>query len=120
MNNYLVAMIADTMGLSLGPLAGTFVSILLVYQYIIFPSFLSPLSHMPNAHWSSPYSRIWILSVRWNNRENKTLHAIHRRLGPVIRLGPNELSISNTDSLRNVYQGGFDKPIWYSVFDNYG
>ncbi|KAL1841867.1 hypothetical protein VTJ49DRAFT_6466 [Mycothermus thermophilus] len=31
-----------------------------------------------------------------------------------------ELSVSDLDAVRTVYQGGFDKPVWYSVFDNYG
>ena len=55
-----------------------------------------------------------------SDAENRTLHDAHRRLGPVIRVAPNELSINDIGSLRTVYQGGFEKPEWYSVFNNYG
>jgi hypothetical protein len=48
------------------------------------------------------------------------VHALHRQLGPVIRLGPNELSINDVEGLRLVYGGGFEKGKWYSIFDNYG
>jgi hypothetical protein len=102
------------------PVLASIVVIFLTYHFIIHPAFFSPLAKIPNAHWSTPYSRIWILNVRYKNRENRTLHAAHKRLGPVIRLAPYELSIDDVDCVRTVYQGGFDKSSWYSVFDNYG
>ncbi|GAB1315978.1 Sterigmatocystin biosynthesis P450 monooxygenase-like protein [Madurella fahalii] len=98
----------------------TAIVVLLTYRYIIHPALFSPLGQIPNAHWSAPFSRLWILGVRFAHRENRTLHAAHCRLGPVIRVGPCELSINDIDNVRIVYQGGFEKPTWYSVFDNYG
>lgn len=92
----------------------------LTCRLLIYPAFFSPLSRIPSAHWSAPFSRAWILWVRFVHRENKTLHNAHRRLGPVIRVAPNELSIDGLENVRTVYQGGFEKPAWYSVFDNYG
>ncbi|KAK4164550.1 hypothetical protein QBC43DRAFT_210754 [Cladorrhinum sp. PSN259] len=92
----------------------------LTWRYIIHPAFLSPLSKVPNAHWSAPFSSFWILKVRFFRHENRTLADAHRRLGSVIRIGPGELSISDQHTVRTVYQGGFEKPVWYSVFDNYG
>jgi cytochrome P450 len=92
----------------------------LTYRYIIYPLVLSPLAKIPNAHWSVPLSRFWVLRVRFTRRENRTLHEVHQRLGAVVRLGPNEISVSDIEGVRTVYQGGFEKPEWYSVFDNYG
>ncbi|KAL2171261.1 hypothetical protein VTG60DRAFT_3367 [Thermothelomyces hinnuleus] len=103
----------------IGALA-TAVFAILGYRYVVYPAVFSPLACIPNAHWSAPFSRAWILWIRWAHRENRTLYRAHRRLGPVIRVGPNELSINDLDSVRTVYQGGFEKPAWYSVFDNYG
>ncbi|KAK3994561.1 hypothetical protein QBC44DRAFT_41655 [Cladorrhinum sp. PSN332] len=94
--------------------------VFLTWRYIIHPAFFSPLSQIPNAHWSVPFSSFWILKVRFFRHENRTLAVAHRRLGPVIRIGPEELSINDQESVRTVYQGGFEKPVWYSVFDNYG
>jgi hypothetical protein len=92
----------------------------LVYHYVIHPTFVSPLAPIPNAHWSAPYSRLWVLSIRFNKTENRTLHEAHKRLGPVLRVAPYELSVNDVDCVRTVYSGGFEKPAWYSVFDNYG
>ncbi|KAI0133533.1 cytochrome P450 [Xylariales sp. AK1849] len=91
-----------------------------LYRLIIYPVILSPLSKVPRAHWSSSISRIWILWARYQSRENTTLAEAHRKYGPVIRLSPDEVSINCMEAVKTVYQGGFDKHQWYSVFDNYG
>jgi hypothetical protein len=102
-------------GLGIGALL-----VLVVYRYVVYPVLLSPLARIPKAHWSSAISPVWILYIRFTHRENRTLWEAHRRLGPVIRVGPNDLSINDIDGVRTVYQGGFEKPAWYSIFDNYG
>jgi hypothetical protein len=92
-----------------------------IYKLMIYPAFISPLSRIPNAHWSSPFFSTWILLVRYQNRENKELHAAHLEHGPVVRLGPNEICINNVDGgIRTIYGGGFEKGDWYSIFDNHG
>jgi hypothetical protein len=93
---------------------------LVVYRFVLFPAFISPLSKVPAAHWSARISPLWILWIRFTVKENTTLHAAHERLGSVIRVGPNELSVNDLNGLRTVYAGGFEKGQWYSIFDNYG
>ncbi|KAH6723966.1 cytochrome P450 [Leptodontidium sp. MPI-SDFR-AT-0119] len=106
--------------LSIPALGLAFISLLAIYKFIIYPVFLSPLSKIPNAHWSAPISPLWILWTRFKCRENIDTHAAHQKYGSVIRLGPNELSINDVAGLRTVYGGGFEKGQWYSIFDNYG
>ncbi len=91
-----------------------------VYRLVVYPVFLSPLAALPNAHWSSAVSPLWILLVRYRSRENEALLAAHRRHGPVVRLGPSDVSIDHVDHVKTVYGGGFDRTAWYSLFDNYG
>jgi hypothetical protein len=93
---------------------------LVLYRFIIYPTFISPLARVPNAHWTTPISPLWILWTRIRCRENEVVHAAHLKHGSVIRLGPNELSINDIGGLRTVYAGGFEKGEWYSIFDNYG
>jgi unspecific monooxygenase len=82
----------------------------------------SPLSKVPHAHWSCGISSAWILWARFNSREIATIHETHRRLGPVVRLGPEEVSVNCvTGGIHTIYTGGFEKHSWYSnLFDNYG
>ncbi|KAI6825681.1 cytochrome P450 [Hortaea werneckii] len=93
-----------------------------IYNDIIYPYFLSPLSKIPNAHWSAPFSRLWILSYRRREEETPAVHEAHQRLGPIVRLAPNEISVNNVDGgIRTVYAGGYEKGDWYlNVFSNYG
>lgn len=95
--------------------------LLLLYRYVLYPTFISPLSKIPNAHFSSPILPLWIQSKRQNGAAVRTLLALHEKHGPVVRLGPNEISVNSADALRTVYIGGFEKHRWYiDVFVNFG
>ncbi|KAK8045018.1 hypothetical protein PG993_005042 [Apiospora rasikravindrae] len=89
-------------------------------RFVLYPVLFSPLAQVPKAHWSCGVSPIWILWARYTNKENRTIGEAHRRYGPIVRLAPNEVSINDMESVKTVYQGGFDKHQWYSVFNNYG
>ena len=106
----------------LSVIVGSALILLVVYQSLLYPYFLSPLSKIPNAHFLSPVSRFWIVWVRLNERNNQTLLAAHRRHGPIVRVAPNEVSINCVDDgTRNIYAGGMEKPRWYpDQFASYG
>ncbi|KAK3711124.1 hypothetical protein LTR37_009911 [Vermiconidia calcicola] len=108
--------------LSIALLALISLSALVIYKYLIHPLFLSPLARIRSAHWSAPLSRLWILNARRQELETFAIHAAHSRLGPIIRIAPNELSVNNVDGgIRTIYSGGYEKGTWYSnVFCNYG
>ena len=87
----------------------------------------NPLRKVPAAHPLAPFTSLWIHAVRWRSKENATLKAAHARQGPIICLGPNELSVNCVKGgIREVYTGGFEKGDagrgwnWYAFFGNYG
>ncbi|KAL4978346.1 cytochrome P450 [Aspergillus desertorum] len=101
-------------------------SILLVipflYRFLIHPLFLCPLSKLriPNAHFTSPLSSNWINSIRHAGEETVTIHALHAKHGPVVRLSPNELSVNSLHGLRVIYTGAFEKHALYrALFLNF-
>ena len=102
-------------------LAATILVSYLIYRYMIYTAFISPLSKIPAAHWSARISPLWILSKRYAFKENRTIHAAHQKYGSVVRLGPNELSVNCVDDgIRTIYAGGFEKHQWYpDLFKNY-
>ena len=100
---------------ALWPLAACIVATRIIYKYILYPVIWSPLSKIPNAHWSASFSTLWILYVRFRGIDNSTLLDAHKKLGPVVRVGPNDLSINHIDYVRMVYGGGFDKSHWVSL-----
>ncbi|KAB8073608.1 putative cytochrome P450 monooxygenase [Aspergillus leporis] len=103
-------------------LSATAVAIVLLYKLIIYPAFLTPLSKIPNAHWTAPISPAWILWKRFKSQNNRTIQAAHARLGPIVRLSPSEISINCVeDGIKTVYTGGFEKHEWYPrVFGSLG
>ncbi|EER29230.1 Cytochrome P450 family protein [Coccidioides posadasii C735 delta SOWgp] len=93
-----------------------------VYKFIIYPALLSPLSKIPNAHFTSSISPLWILWNRFRMRGNRTIHEAHNKYGPIVRLAPGEISVNCVDGgIRTVYAGGFEKHDWYPrVFGAFG
>ncbi|KAF5858429.1 hypothetical protein ETB97_004367 [Aspergillus alliaceus] len=92
----------------------------ILYKYLIYPYYLSPLSNVPNAHFTSPISTRWIERQRNAGKEVLTLYDLHQTLGPVVRLGPDELSVNSLSGLKTIYTGAFEKHSFYSdVFVNF-
>jgi hypothetical protein len=93
--------------------------------HILYTYIRNPLRKIPAAHPLAHFTSLWIHSVRWRSIENATFKAAHARLGPIICLGPNEISVNCVKGgIREVYAGGFEKTNgrhnWYSFFANYG
>jgi unspecific monooxygenase len=97
------------------------VLILLCYAYFVLHRLVS-LRKVPAAHWSSRFTSARILWARWTNSELNLLIDAHRRLGPIVLVGPKELSVSSyQDGIRKVYDAGFSKPAaFYSMLNYYG
>ncbi|EAL86675.1 hypothetical protein LV164_002476 [Aspergillus fumigatus] len=87
--------------------------VLLLYKILISPYFLSPLSKIPNAHFTAPISDYWIERKRRSGEEVLTIYNLHREHGPVVRLGPNELSVNSLGGLHVIYTGAFEKHSFY-------
>lgn len=89
--------------------------LLVLYKRIIQTHFTSSISQVPAAHWSSHFSSLWILWIRYKECEVRTIYEAHQKLGPVVRLAPNELSVNCVKGgIQAIYAGGFEKHAWYS------
>ena len=100
---------------------GAFALLPLLYKYLIAPAWISPLSKIPIAHFTVPIAPTWIWWKRRAGRATQTIFALHQRLGPVVRLGPSEISVNSSSGLRTIYGGGFDRHrIYLDIFLNYG
>lgn len=94
----------------------------LFYIYILYPLYISSLSPIPAIHPTSHISSIWIRRHRRGGRTAfRLVQSAHERLGPIILISPNELSVASIEGLRKIYLGGFEKTEWYvEEFANYG
>lgn len=98
----------------------------LIVIHVLVGYLRNPLRKIPAAHPTAHVSSLWIAWVRWRHIENATLKEAHARLGPIVCLGPEEISINCVKGgIRDVYGGGFEKVNakngynWYSFFTNY-
>ena len=57
------------------------------------------------------YTDLWRLFVVWGRRPEQTHIALHERYGPVVRLGPKCVSISDPEAIKVIYaiKAGFVK-----------
>lgn len=96
-------------------------SVYLIYTYIIYPIYISPLRHVPSAHPTAPFSPLWILYKRYTSQQNKAIHDAHLKHGPFIRLGPNEVAVNTiSHGVKTIYSGNFEKHRWYDQMVNFG
>lgn len=85
-----------------------------LYSYVVYPAFVSPLAKIPAANFSARFSSLWLKYIRYRNIENRTVYALHQKHGPIVRLGPKELSINCYEGgLKTVYGGSFPKTNFY-------
>ena len=97
------------------------VSLLLLYKFVLHPVLFSPLSSLPNAHFTCSFSNLWIAWQRYQGRGNRVIHVAHARFGPVVRLGRTEISVNSANAVKESYSNALEKDEWYArAFENYG
>ena len=93
---------------------------LFLLLYVIYPLMLSPLRKIPRPNFSGTVSSLWILGHRARGTENNAVWDAHRRLGPILQLGPNEVSVATLrGSCKDLMERPFEKSAWYLRFCNY-
>jgi hypothetical protein len=83
----------------------------ILYRYYFHPLALFPgprLARVTNLH---------RLYFAWRRQPHKKHLALHARYGPVVRIGPNALSVSDPQALSTIYahNSGFHKSKFYEV-----
>lgn len=85
-------------------------------------SLSSPLRKIPGPFFSLFTS--WVL--KWHEfhaRRTKYVHRLHQIYGPVVRIGPNEVSFASAEGVKEIYcsgGSGYDKTEFYNLFQVYG
>ena len=85
-----------------------------------------PLSAIPNIHWLVPWTAYYNLYLKYFYNIRVSHYEAHLCDGnqfetrPIVRVGPNEVSVMSTAAIKKVFGGGFERSPWYSVFTNFG
>jgi hypothetical protein len=97
-------------------------SLLLVFtgliSRLIYRLYFHPLATIPGPKIAACTS-LWLAYHTYVGDECTVVFSLHRQYGPVLRVGPNDVDISNADAIEPMYiaRGGFPKSSAYSKFD---
>ncbi|KAI4756590.1 cytochrome P450 [Aureobasidium sp. EXF-3400] len=88
--------------------------------YIVYQRFFHPLASVPGPFWAS-LTQLWITKHSWDGDMHRTMIALHEKHGPIVRNGPNEVSIADLSAIKTIYGAGtkFRKSDWYSVWQGH-
>ncbi|PYI01151.1 benzoate 4-monooxygenase cytochrome p450 [Aspergillus sclerotiicarbonarius CBS 121057] len=71
---------------------------------LIYTYFLSPLASIPNAGILAPISRLlWEFPTEFQGKLTLKLPELHKRLGPLVRIGPNQVSFYSLEIYKTVH-----------------
>ncbi|KAL3467188.1 cytochrome P450 [Aspergillus heterothallicus] len=74
---------------------------------LIYVHFFSPLSHIPSAGILAPLSRLlWEFPVEYHGQLTLALPELHKKHGPLVRIGPNQLSFYDIGVYKQVHTPG--------------
>ncbi|KZT53062.1 cytochrome P450 [Calocera cornea HHB12733] len=77
--------------------------ILLYFGFSTFyTAFLGPLAQFPGPGLAK-FSKIWGFLQAMSLRKTMTVHKMHKQMGPVVRVGPNHLSITAPEIIPRLY-----------------
>jgi hypothetical protein len=84
---------------------------------ILYKRYASPLRKYPGPFLAS-FSRLWKVLSTASGHTHLDHVALHEKYGPVVRIAPNEVSISSPEAARTVLSAGkhFYKTDFYAVF----
>ncbi|RFU24149.1 hypothetical protein B7463_g12191, partial [Scytalidium lignicola] len=51
------------------------------------------------------WTNLWLILLDNSGKRSETLHKLHKEYGPVIRIGPNQLSFSSRQAMHDIYSG---------------
>lgn len=102
----------------------------LVYNYVFHPLFLNKLikQNIPGP-WHYKLSSFFILNDARRGRRNGVLQRLHAKYGPVVMIGPGEVSVNSPELIKMVYLNNYPKEYitksktvtgFYSQFADYG
>jgi hypothetical protein len=95
----------------------------LIFFSILYHA-LNSFLHLRRIHGPPLYALTrWRLAFDdYTGTRTRKIHALHAQYGPVVRIGPNEISFSSLSALQIIYGAGsgFERTSFYRMFDVYG
>jgi hypothetical protein len=84
-------------------------------------SLCSPIAKVPGPAYSI-FTSFYLKYNEFSRQRRVYIHDLHQRYGPVVRLGPNEVSFASADAVKEIYQSGgsgYDRTELYDLFKQF-
>lgn len=78
---------------------------LVLFLFSILRALFSPLRHLPGP-FLARFTRGWYAYQMYRGGMPQTLPALHKKYSPIVRIGPNEYSISDPEAVKTIYGHG--------------
>ncbi|KIW95782.1 uncharacterized protein Z519_02846 [Cladophialophora bantiana CBS 173.52] len=84
---------------------------------LLYNRYASPLRKFPGPLLASS-TRLWQVWTAWTGKAEEHYIAVHRQYGPIVRLGPNEISMASPLAALDIFNPGkgFYKSDFYTIF----
>ncbi|KAK2015018.1 cytochrome P450 [Colletotrichum eremochloae] len=90
-----------------------------IVAYYLYPYFVrfGHLRGIP-APFPAQFTNLWLFSVVRRGTRYKTVDEVHKKLGPVVRIQPNHVSVADDEAIQTIYGhgNGFLKSEFYDAF----
>jgi hypothetical protein len=93
-----------------------------VLYHICSHLYFSPLAQIPGSNFFA-LTKLRLAYEDYRGTRTRTIHHLHQKYGPIVRVGPSEVSCNSLEALRQIYGAGstFGRPrSFYAAFDVYG
>jgi hypothetical protein len=102
-------------------LAGSVCILTVLLHKFLEPLLLSPLSRIPGPK-SFALTKWRLAFADLQGTRSRAIWKLHQQYGPVVRIGPKELSFNSVSALKTIYGAGsgYDRTQFYDMFDVYG
>jgi len=84
-------------------------STILLFFRLLFHSFTPVLRDIPGP-FLAKFTNLWRLIETWKGHHERTMQDLHHRYGPVVRTGPNIVSLTDPDAIEGIYGVKADLP----------
>jgi hypothetical protein len=90
-----------------------------VLLWIAYARLLHPLKHIPGPFWAS-VTRLWIVHHVRKGDMDVVQRALHLEHGPLVRIGPDEVSCADPEAIRKIYSTSspLTKASFYTIWHN--
>ncbi|KAK4670011.1 uncharacterized protein QC763_207920 [Podospora pseudopauciseta] len=76
--------------------------LILLLTNLVWTRYRSGLRQIPGPFLAS-FSNLWKLRATWNQNMHRENVRVHEDYGPIVRIGPNHVSVSDAESMQTIY-----------------